>query len=259
MIRRLYYSILKPSRIALFIKDNVLLSLLYFLLLFVISISPQIITYTNTNKDIDQASYAYIVSQIPQDTNARFESGKLLCDNPFVVVDKKGYKYSFGKTDSIDTKTIFFSMQEDSFTVYNVGTIYGTYKYDSLNISDFKFSDVFTNSGVYYQFKNVFNAIYHKYLNYSPLEYTAALAFNVFLDLLFAGLVLYMISWFRSPFLETKHKMNLTLYSLTWTFIGLFLDGYFRLSILRYIGFGFSFICLVRALSVIKVVKVPRG
>ena len=259
MIKRFYYSLLKPSRIALFIKDNIFLSLLYFLFFLVLSICPSIVKHINSNNDISSASFNYIYNQIPENNKLVFSNNKLIIDTKFMVKDPDYNCYYFGDVEAFNTNTVSFVLKEDNYTIYNNGKIFGTFDYSKLNVSDFSLEKIKTSSQDYYSFKSLFSAIYNTHFRYQPIEYSVTLFVSELFDMLFAGLIFYMIAWVKSPFLTSRHKLNITIYSLTYTFIGLFLDAYFGLDFLVYIFFIPSIVCLFRALSVIKVVKIPRG
>jgi len=259
MLKRFYYSLLKPTRIALYIKDKIILSFLYALFFIVLCSAPSIIKFVNSNNNISQSEIKYITNQIPENSGAKFNDNTFIVEKGFTVYDYDKIQYNFGVTPEIGRNNITFVFDKERLNVYRYGVIALSQSYKALNVENFSFDDINTNAQSFYSFKNLYSSIYNNLFRENALFYSLGVIIDTVLTFLIVAVLLYIVTCFKNPFLGFNHRINLSIYSMTWTFIGIFIGNYFNQPIFAYIAAAISTFCLTRALSVIKVVQIPKG
>ena len=259
-MNRLYYALIHPSRIALYFRDKLYISILYLTFFIVLSVSPLIIKHSNssyfTNSEIN-----YLVNQVLSSSNGVFNDNTFSIDTPFSITDLDNVQYNFDTTNTLSTssKDVVFVFSSSSIIVYQYGNRIMNTSYSKVNINNFSLNLVSSNSCDYYSFKNLFETIYNSYFKTNDISYTSEVIEEAIFTYLIIIILLYFITFLKNPYLKRSERFNLVVYSMTYAFICIFLCNYFEISFLKYLGAFISTFCLVKALSSIKIIKLPKG
>ena len=259
MFRRLYYSLFKPKRIALFIKDRLYLSMLYALFFVLLFTIPTIVSYSVSNNNISLTSFNAMVSDIPTDSNAKIENYIFTTDKVFsVTVDE--VVYDFGTTKDVsqsNSLTVVFS--ESNVIFYQYTYQVATASYQSLGFSNIDFNVLTTDSANYTSLQNAMNTIYNTYYRYSNYTYAISAIFNAILkDIILTGII-FLIITMAAPILKPSFRLNISIYSLSWYYILMFFQNALGMSYIYIIGIVLAFFFARKALSSIKIVPMNRG
>lgn len=260
-MNRLYYALIHPSRIALFIKDKLYVSIIYLIAFIILSVSPLIIKHSNSRYYFTNSEINYLVNQIPNESNGVFSSNTFSIDTPFSVTDEDDVIYNFDTTNTlkISSSNIVFVFSSTSIIVYQNGTRIMNTSYSNIKIDDFSFDLVSTDSTHYYSFKNLFETIYNSYFKANNISFTSEVIEEAIFTYLIILILLYIVTGLKNPYLRRSERFNLIVYSMTYSFICIFLSNYFSIEFFKYLGAFISTYCLVKALSSIKIIKIPKG
>ncbi|MCR5786120.1 MAG: hypothetical protein K6G28_00240, partial [Acholeplasmatales bacterium] len=198
-----------------------------------------------------------IIEDKPNDTNASFKDYVFKSDKAFSL-NYDSVTYNFGESLEIkNNTTVVFG--ESKLTIYQNKSARISATYKNLNVSDFEFDNINNDLNTdFYAFKNMINSIYYDYFRVSNLISDISLFLDGFIYSAIVLILLYVSCGFLNPYLRPKHKINLAIYSQTWFFVILFIENYLSFTYLSILGLVISLICLIRSLSSIKVVKVPK-
>jgi hypothetical protein len=249
---------IRPSRIALYLKDKLVLSFFYFLFFSILVVMPNVIRYNVNDNSLTNSQIEELLQKRPESSNAYFKDAAFSTDSKFSL-SYDDVKYNFGNGQEL-SNNLTIEFNDVNMTFYKNKTAVMTVKYSSLNISNFNFDKIDTKNynTDFFSFKNMINDIYYNYFRESNLKSSIILILdNIFTSFVVLALI-FIICGFLNPYLKAIHKFNLSVYSSTWYFVIKFVHNYFELRFLVYIGVLVALFCLVRALSSIKVVKVPK-
>lgn len=260
-MNRLYYALIHPTRLAMYVKDKLYIPILYSIFFIILSILPKTIRYVNKDKGISTTEYSFIVNQVSKDSNASFSNYTFKIDTPFSITDSSNITYNFDTTNTLSTNktTYVFVFTESSLVLYNNGVRAANTSYETLKFNDVNLNDIFNNSASYYSFKNIYNTIYETYFSYSNEYYIIQTISDAIFTYLIIIALLFIVSAMKCPYLKASNRFTLILYSLTWTYICIFIGNYYSLGIMPYLGAFISTFCLIKALSSIRVIKVNKG
>ena len=259
MLRRLYNSLLRPRYIALYLKDKVWISLLYAFIAAIIMISPTVVSYCFHTDYIQLSTLNEAVLMIPTEYNTKVENYTFTTDKEFqIVVDT--VTYNFGKGENlVSSKGVTFVFSEDKILIYQNQQFVGTDSFKTLGVEDLNFSSLSTNSQEYAKYYSMMNNIYNTYFRYSNLQYSVSVLIRGILELLIVVAILVLFTSVMAPFLKRTHKINLSIYSLTWYYVLTFIGNVFSLPYIYLLGFLIAIFFLRKALSSIKIISIPKG
>lgn len=260
-MNRLYYALIHPSRIALYFRDKLYISIIYLTFFIVLSVSPLIIKHSNSRYYFTNSEINYLVNQVLSSSNGVFNDNTFSIDTPFSITDLDNVQYNFDTTNTLSTssKDIVFVFSSSSIIVYQYGNRIMNTSYSKVNINNFSLDLVSSNSCDYYSFKNLFETIYNSYFKTNDISYTSEVIEEAIFTYLIIIILLYFITFLKNPYLKRSERFNLVVYSMTYAFICIFLSNYFSIEFFKYIGAFISTFCLVKALSSIKIIKLPKG
>ncbi len=260
-MNRLYYALIHPSRIALFLRDKLYISIIYLIGFIILSVSPVIIKHSNSKYYFTNSEINYLVNQIPNECNGEFKDNSFTIDTPFSITDEQNVIYNFdtNNTLKISSSNIVLVFSSSSIIVYQNGNRIMNTSYSKVGVDDFSFDLVHSDSAHYYSFKNLFETIYNSYFKTNDITFTSQTIEDAIFTYLIILVLLYFITFLKNPYLKRSERFNIIVYSMTYSYIFIFLGNYFSMSLLPYIGAFFSTYCLVKALSSIKIIKLPKG
>ncbi len=258
-MNRLYYALIHPSRLGIYLKDKFYIPLIYLICFMLLSVSPLIIKHNNSRYYFTPSETNYLVKQVPTNSNGIFENNTFTIDNAFSITDTDNVIYNFDTTNSIaiNTKSVVFVFSSSSLIVYQNGTRIINTSYSNFNIDNFNLNDVNSDSKAYYSFQKIFENIYNDYFKSSNVYFISETITDAIFIYLIIILLLYVVTILRNPYLNRSQRFNLAIYSMTYSFIFIFIGNYFNLKIMPYIGTFISTYCLLKSLKNIKVIKLP--
>ncbi len=256
MFKRLSYSLFKPKHIALFLKDKVYMSIIYFIIAVICCAMPKIVVYLNTDYSISQTSFSNAVSEISKykDCNAKIVDGKFSVDTPFsIVIDENTYYFG----NQVVSENAYFYFSEDSLNLVESG-ITSKLSYKDLGYLNLDFTILDTSSTEAASFRNMMNNIYYTYLKYSDSVLVISQLITTFIDVGVSMLIIYLFISAITPMFKSSYRFNLAVYSMTWFYVIYIFGSLLNNTLLEFLGLIVAFFFIRKALSSVRIINIKK-
>lgn len=255
---RLFDGLFRPKYIGRYLADKKWKVILYFVFFLALCSIPAVSDLTNT-RDITYSDSTVLFQEIYNDEvkNIKIENNKLNTTES-VIYSGNNITVAFNTQEVKSSLTLVF--YEDYCSVFssNVGTkSISTIYYEKLNDSSLDLSLIQNKEfSEIYKLLDYINNAYDSYLEIAIPE---ACATNVLSILIEFGVLLFILiyaGFYFNPYLPTRIRVNLAVYSLSWAFVLYFVGILLNMTALFYVGAIISFIFMrIASKSIIRVKK----
>ncbi len=256
---RLFDSLFRPKYIGAYLADKTWRVVLYFILFFILCATPSFAEVSN----IDGVTYSdevVLFQQIYNDENSSIK----IEENKLNSIEQKVYTNGFfavafnQKETDADLSIVFF---EDYFIVET--SSYGEYSqikktmYSSLSDSSLDISKIQNKDfNEIYKLMDYINLGYDEYLKIAVPQTIASNLLTLFIQFFFVFIVLMYSGRIFNPFLPRKIRANVSVYSMTWSFVSYIIGAFIGASWLFYIGAILSYIFMgIACRNIIRIKK----
>lgn len=265
MIRRLSVSVGQPSRIGMYMKDKLWITLVFILIVSVLCSIPSIIK-VSTYKGFDTNTVSTIGIVYENSKNANTENYTFLPnvqikDYKLVGTETGGFNYeTFGISINGKFPTYMYDLcfLEDKVEILMGGITLKSYTYEELKLDNVDIYNLDSNDE---DFVQVINALEYIFIDnksiWTTVEITVSLVSNIISHFVIALIIALLIS--IGNFIPYKYVFKLSLYGVTISQIFRLLATLFEFNILNFVGFVLAFIFMKKAMRNIIAIKKKVG
>lgn len=256
-MKRIIYSLSRPSFLGLYLKDHIIIPLIHILVFFgmLIALVATSVYKSNDFIDLPRDIRVYIENNIT-DTGIEFD-GNTLSGKEILIKGDNLYIY-FNKSDLAISysERMVFNYKEEYVDIY-YETYKGRVKYADNELKEFKIDELKDNINYQFNIEKLFKVTLDNVENYYKGTSLPAVLFSSFIQYIIVLGIMLFISFFVNRPIDLKYRIVLLLYdSIIYLFFNV-LYLLFALDFIVYIGVFFAFLYVYRTFS--RIIKVTPG
>ena len=253
-MRRIIYSLSRPSRLGLFLKDSILIPLIHVLVFFGAVLALRTIETYNTNHFVDTPREARIfIENNLEDSNIEFD-GLLLTGDETKIAGSDITIY-FNKTDLsvVSTSILIINYRDTYFNIY-YGVNKAKINYEDCTLQPFKLNELKGNITAELNLERLLTVTFNSVEDVYRASILPNIIFQSFIQYVIVLALLVIFARFANPNVDFIIRFKLSLYdSLIYLLFEIF-SVCFNITYLFIVGAFVAFIYCYRTMS--KIIRV---